>query len=60
MDKIRIGIDIMGGDFAPNKTIEGSILAANDLSQNIQLVLIGDETKILKELKHFSRNFFSR
>jgi len=51
MDKIRIGIDIMGGDFAPNKTIEGSILAAKDLSQNVQLVLIGDETKIINELK---------
>jgi len=51
MDKIRIGIDIMGGDFAPNKTIEGSILAANDLGQNVQLVLIGDETKIINELK---------
>jgi glycerol-3-phosphate acyltransferase PlsX len=51
MDKIRIGIDIMGGDFAPKKTIEGSILAAKDLGQNVQLVLIGDETKIINELK---------
>ena len=51
MDKIRIGIDIMGGDFAPNKTIEGSILASKDLGQNVQLVLIGDETKIINELK---------
>lgn len=51
MDKIRIGIDIMGGDFAPIKTIEGSILAANDLSQNVELILIGDETKITKGLK---------
>ncbi|MDA8956001.1 phosphate acyltransferase PlsX [Flavobacteriales bacterium] len=51
MDKIRIGIDIMGGDFAPSKTIEGSILAANDLSQNVELVLIGDEAKISKGLK---------
>jgi glycerol-3-phosphate acyltransferase PlsX len=50
----------MGGDFAPNKTIEGSILAANGLSQNVQLVLIGDETKIIKELKQrgFDSNLF--
>lgn len=41
----------MGGDFAPSKTIEGSILAANDLSQNVELVLIGDEAKISKGLK---------
>ena len=25
MTKVRIGIDIMGGDFAPNATIEGSV-----------------------------------
>ncbi|MGC6428245.1 MAG: phosphate acyltransferase PlsX [Flavobacteriales bacterium] len=55
MDKIRIGIDIMGGDFAPNKTIEGSILAAKDISDNIELVLIGDEDLIKKEL--LKRNF---
>ena len=48
MDMIRIGIDIMGGDFAPNKTIEGSILAAKDISDNIELVLIGDEDLIKK------------
>jgi glycerol-3-phosphate acyltransferase PlsX len=50
----------MGGDFAPNKTIEGSILAANGLSQNVQLVLIGNETKIIKELKQrgFDSNLF--
>lgn len=41
----------MGGDFAPSKTIEGSILAANDLSQNVELILIGDEAKITKGLK---------
>lgn len=41
----------MGGDFAPIKTIEGSILAANDLSQNVELILIGDEAKITKGLK---------
>lgn len=56
MDKIRIGIDIMGGDFAPNKTIEGSILAANDLSQNVELVLIGDEPKIITALKQSGFN----
>jgi glycerol-3-phosphate acyltransferase PlsX len=51
MDKIRIGIDIMGGDFAPIKTIEGSILALNEFGQNIDLVLIGDQNIIKKELE---------
>ena len=32
MTKVRIGIDIMGGDFAPNATIEGSVLALPQLA----------------------------
>ncbi len=50
MTKVRIGIDIMGGDFAPNATIEGSILALPQLVENIELVLIGDESLIKSEL----------
>ena len=42
---MRIGIDIMGGDFAPQTTTEGAILAQQELS-NVELVLIGDEFKI--------------
>ena len=48
---MRIGIDIMGGDFAPQTTTEGAILAQKELS-NVELVLIGDEsiiTSILEE-----------
>lgn len=42
---MRIGIDIMGGDFAPQTTTEGAILAQKELP-NVELVLIGDEAKI--------------
>jgi glycerol-3-phosphate acyltransferase PlsX len=35
----------MGGDFAPQTTTEGAILAQQELS-NVELVLIGDEFKI--------------
>ncbi len=42
---MRIGIDIMGGDFAPQTTTEGAILAQKELS-NVELVLIGDESII--------------
>ncbi len=42
---MRIGIDIMGGDFAPQTTTEGAILAQQELS-NVELVLIGNEFKI--------------
>ena len=51
MIKIRIGIDIMGGDFAPKATIDGAILAQKELNSNVDLVLIGDEDVILSTLK---------
>jgi glycerol-3-phosphate acyltransferase PlsX len=43
---MRIGIDILGGDFAPQATVRGSILAFKELSDQIKLVLIGDEEQI--------------
>ena len=51
MANIRIGIDIMGGDFAPQATTEGAILAQKELNSNVDLVLIGDEKAILSILK---------
>jgi glycerol-3-phosphate acyltransferase PlsX len=43
---MRIGIDILGGDFAPQATVRGSILAFNELPDGVKLVLIGDEDQI--------------
>jgi phosphate acyltransferase len=43
---MRIGIDILGGDFAPEATVCGAILASRNLPADARLVLIGDETKI--------------
>ena len=50
---MRIGIDIMGGDFAPQTTTEGAILAQKELS-NVELVLIGDESIITSVLEEKS------
>lgn len=47
---MKIGIDIMGGDYAPVATIAGSVLAYNELPKDVRLVLIGDEDIIRKEL----------
>ncbi len=44
---MRIGIDLMGGDFAPRATTLGSVLAKNNLPADVQLVLIGDQEQIL-------------
>jgi glycerol-3-phosphate acyltransferase PlsX len=43
---MRIGLDVMGGDFAPVATIDGAILAARELLPNDKIVLIGNEATI--------------
>jgi glycerol-3-phosphate acyltransferase PlsX len=54
MTKVRIGIDIMGGDFAPNATIEGSVLALPQLAKKVELVLIGHESLIKREIQKYN------
>ncbi len=47
---MRIGIDIMGGDFAPDAVIEGAVDCLSSLSSDETLVLIGDRSYILWKL----------
>ncbi len=44
-NKCRIIVDAMGGDFAPQNAVEGSILAA-EANSNIDLYLVGQRDKI--------------
>lgn len=48
---MKIGIDIMGGDFAPDATVSGAILAYNELPSTVRLVLIGDQELIVSHLE---------
>lgn len=48
---MRIGVDIMGGDFAPKLTTLGAIQACKQLPSNVELVLFGDEGQIREILK---------
>ncbi|MFZ5938958.1 MAG: phosphate acyltransferase [Bacteroidota bacterium] len=43
---MRIGIDMMGGDFAPDVTVSGSVLARKELPADAEIVLIGDKDLI--------------
>lgn len=43
---MRIGIDIMGGDFSPGAAIEGSLLAREEMSPDVEIILIGDRGRI--------------
>jgi len=50
---MKIGLDVMGGDFAPEAPIAGAVLAQKLLPKDVRLVLIGDEQKIIELLaKH--------
>ena len=51
---MKIGIDIMGGDFAPGKTVHGAILAQKELPQGTEIVLFGNKEDILSELKSYN------
>ena len=53
---MKIGIDIMGGDYAPQKTILGAILARETLHENINITLFGKEEKIITEIKKHNFN----
>jgi glycerol-3-phosphate acyltransferase PlsX len=47
---MRIGLDVMGGDFAPDAIIEGAVDSLQFLASDEKLVLIGDEVSILRKL----------
>jgi glycerol-3-phosphate acyltransferase PlsX len=44
---MRIGLDIMGGDFAPKATVLGAIEAQKSLSSEERIVLFGDKDQAL-------------
>jgi len=48
---MRIGLDAMGGDFAPRAVVEGAVDFVSQLENKVRIVLIGDELQIRDELK---------
>ena len=46
---MKIGLDIMGGDYAPHSTLRGALLASKQLSTDEKIVLIGD-SNVAKEI----------
>lgn len=46
---MKIGLDVLGGDYAPNSTIKGAVAAQKILEKGQRLVLFGDEN-LTKEL----------
>jgi phosphate acyltransferase len=48
---INIGLDMMGGDYAPLEAVKGTAIFLLENVKEIQLVLIGDEVKINEVLE---------
>lgn len=48
---MNIGLDIMGGDYAPDSTIKGAILAKKSVSEDCFIHLVGDKTIIAEKLE---------
>ncbi len=53
---MKIGLDVMGGDYAPDATIEGAVLAKPYLTNGDQIVLIGDGSVIHTKLANLGEN----
>lgn len=53
---MNIGLDVMGGDYAPNVVIAGAVLAQKHLSNSERITLFGDENAILRLLKNENAN----
>ncbi len=52
---LRIALDAMGGDNAPEEIVKGAVIAINKRS-DIQVTLVGDEKKIKEELNRHEYN----
>lgn len=49
---VRIAVDAMGGDLAPHEIVNGAIESARRSRGRYEIVLVGDQEIIEKELKH--------
>ena len=47
---MRIAVDAMGGDFAPQEIVKGALKAARELPSVTRIYLVGDESAIRAEL----------
>ncbi|WDF68044.1 phosphate acyltransferase PlsX [Sphingobacterium oryzagri] len=53
---MKIGLDVLGGDYAPDSTIAGAIEAQKILQDDQRLVLIGDQQDTVERLKQAGAN----
>lgn len=51
---MRIAVDAMGGDFAPESPVDGAIQAARVARGRYEIILVGDENLIRREIAKYS------
>ena len=55
-----VAVDAMGGDYAPQATVQGSIDALNNSNNKLEIILLGDENQINDNLQsQYSNNFMT-
>jgi phosphate acyltransferase len=47
---MKIGFDIMGGDYAPKEAIAGAVIAHKEMAGSVRIVLIGDSEQAKHQL----------
>lgn len=47
---LKIGLDAMGGDYAPEAAVKGAIMALEAIGEDTRIVLFGDKERILEIL----------
>jgi glycerol-3-phosphate acyltransferase PlsX len=53
---MKIGFDIMGGDFAPKEAIAGAVIAKKEFGESVTIVLIGDKELAIQHLENEGAN----
>jgi len=51
---MKIGVDVMGGDYAPSAVLEGAVDALEHISADEKIVLLGEENVILTKLREMN------
>jgi glycerol-3-phosphate acyltransferase PlsX len=49
---VKIGLDMMGGDFAPLEAVKGTVAYLSKHADHVHVVMIGNEEIILSHLQH--------
>jgi glycerol-3-phosphate acyltransferase PlsX len=50
---MKVALDAMGGDFAPQSTVQGAVEAVHELRNDLHIYLVGEEKSLKTELSRY-------